>query len=91
MNDQIIIVGYSNSPDFISAKGGSFVYAVDFNGQYQWGRALTSSSRANQIKNCEIKNNTILIELQYKLGITVIEMDAKDGNFYQLDMVGLNT
>ena len=57
-----------------------------------WGRVLSNFKATDQIQNCQIDSaGLIMIQLQSRRGVTIMELDAQQGNMIQLQMDGLNS
>jgi len=93
-NGLIIVAGNSTSEDYApAANDHAFVYAVDLEGNWRWGKFFYNVSFAiSRISGCKIDGNGNAVFLGMGNSVPVImELNTKDGQvlkFMSLDKIG---
>jgi hypothetical protein len=93
-NGLIIVAGNSTSEDYApAANDHAFVYAVDLEGNWKWGKFFYNVSFAvSRISGCTIDANGNGVFLGMGNSVPIImELNTKDGNvlkFMSLDKIG---
>lgn len=91
MREYIIVGGNTNSPDYApAANDHAFMYAVDYEGNWRWGKFFYNESYAiSTISGCQIDDNGNIIIMGMSNSYPIVmEISIDDGAVYSFASIG---